>query len=178
MRYCPACSVQEMINTRENPKIIDICATEGLLEKWRECNVLTCMLMTSGWWSWIDWVPFWCHLLTWRRRVILSFFRTLCVLCIFVQRETCGRSLWTWCRRAWRTTLKQKGWALGCGMYWFYRYMDPLGYPRLMVFLDGELLIHTFAWQLHCVALKGTHTHTKSTYFNHIRYIQIIQIHI
>ncbi|CAE8610871.1 unnamed protein product [Polarella glacialis] len=30
---------QEMINTRENPKIIDICATEGLLEKWRECNV-------------------------------------------------------------------------------------------------------------------------------------------
>ena len=30
---------QEMINTRENPKIIDICATEGLLEKWRECNI-------------------------------------------------------------------------------------------------------------------------------------------
>jgi len=30
---------QEMINTRENPQIIDICATEGLLEKWRECNV-------------------------------------------------------------------------------------------------------------------------------------------
>eukprot|EP00930_Biecheleria_cincta_P008311 TRINITY_DN10972_c0_g5_i1.p1 TRINITY_DN10972_c0_g5~~TRINITY_DN10972_c0_g5_i1.p1 ORF type:complete len:3933 (-),score=932.09 TRINITY_DN10972_c0_g5_i1:47-11569(-) len=30
---------QEMINTRDNPKIIDICATEGLLEKWRECNV-------------------------------------------------------------------------------------------------------------------------------------------
>jgi dynein heavy chain len=30
---------QEMNNTRENPKIIECCAVEGLLEKWRECNV-------------------------------------------------------------------------------------------------------------------------------------------
>lgn len=30
---------QEMNHARENPKIIDVCATEGLLEKWRECNV-------------------------------------------------------------------------------------------------------------------------------------------
>jgi len=30
----------EMINARENPKIIDVCATEGLLEKWCECNTV------------------------------------------------------------------------------------------------------------------------------------------
>jgi len=35
---------QEMVKTRDNPKIIDICATEGLLEKWRECNVLLDMV--------------------------------------------------------------------------------------------------------------------------------------
>jgi len=29
-----------MLNTKDNPKIIDACATEGLLEKWKECNVL------------------------------------------------------------------------------------------------------------------------------------------
>jgi hypothetical protein len=38
-KHVDATCRQEMINTRENPKIIDICATEGLLEKWRECNI-------------------------------------------------------------------------------------------------------------------------------------------
>eukprot|EP00929_Paragymnodinium_shiwhaense_P038462 TRINITY_DN20312_c0_g2_i4.p1 TRINITY_DN20312_c0_g2~~TRINITY_DN20312_c0_g2_i4.p1 ORF type:complete len:4213 (-),score=1296.02 TRINITY_DN20312_c0_g2_i4:279-12917(-) len=30
---------QQMTYTRDNPKIIDVCAQEGLLETWRECNI-------------------------------------------------------------------------------------------------------------------------------------------
>merc|ERR1719253_1322725 len=30
---------QEMNNARENPKIVECCAVEGLNDKWRECNV-------------------------------------------------------------------------------------------------------------------------------------------